>query len=95
MRSDEPDYRSDDDLDRYRYSRSPEENLSSVVTRGIIDILECDIEELPPLSETLDVDALDALFVSRQADVRLEFDYSGCHVTVEGETEVCISPPEE
>lgn len=50
-----------------------------------------DPTELPPLYDCIDPDALDTLCDSNR-DVRLEFEYHGYVVTIEGADNVDITP---
>lgn len=59
------------------------------------------VEELPPLYDAVDADALDALLGDGQASasrrIRVEFDYAGYHVAIGsgGDVELTpISPPD-
>ena len=59
------------------------------------DVLDRETEALQNLSEIVDLDALDSLFVSEEPHVRLEFEYSDCLVAVERGTQILIVPPEK
>lgn len=57
-----------------------------LVSQAVSDALETPIEDLPPLSESIDLDGLDAV-VSRTdvADVTVTFSYAGLRVFVHSE----------
>ncbi|MBZ6496775.1 HalOD1 output domain-containing protein [Natrinema longum] len=63
--------------------------VSAVATATGIDSLE-----LPPLYETIDPDALNALFLSGPGDpgTRTRFRYAGYGVTVQGDGTVRVQP---
>jgi hypothetical protein len=46
---------------------------------------------LPPLYESVEVDALKKLIVDRDCEVRVEFEHAGCNVQVDGDT-VTVEP---
>lgn len=49
--------------------------------------------ELPPLHDTIETDALDALFASAEhASGRVEFTYSGYNVSIDGENHIHVEP---
>lgn len=48
--------------------------------------------DLPPLSETLDPDALDTLITGQGSDVQVGFGYGGCAVTVDSTGHVELDP---
>lgn len=72
----------------HRFTRSQEETTSTAVTLCIADVLDTEVESLRPLSEVLDVDALDALSTT---GISIEFEYAGCHVTVRDGTEIRVA----
>ncbi|WP_224270901.1 HalOD1 output domain-containing protein [Haloprofundus salinisoli] len=72
------------------------ENASDAVVMAVADARNADPLELDPLYDTIDPDALDAIFSSSDSahpSVELEFDIGGCHVTVRGTGEILVSPP--
>lgn len=83
------------DMKRYSYSKPSGEELSTMVALSVADVLSCEIEDLQPLSDVVDIDSLDSLFASPEADIRLRFEYSGCLVSIKRGTEVSITPPDE
>jgi hypothetical protein len=91
MTEEPPDCWDNDDPEVWRYIRAPDEELSTTITLGVTDVLNCEIEALPPLGAVLDVDALDSLFVSNDANLCVTFEYSGCLVTVERGNEILVS----
>ncbi|MFP9193555.1 HalOD1 output domain-containing protein [Natronosalvus vescus] len=64
--------------------------IETVAERKGIDPLEVE----PPLYESVDVDALEALFRSRagQSTVTISFEYAGYLVTLEGPDTVRLTP---
>lgn len=72
------------------------EEICVAVTETVSDALETPIEDLPPLSKAVDVDALDTLVTSTDAgsasDVVVTFTYSGLDVLVHSEAVVYVRP---
>lgn len=52
-------------------------------------------EDLPPLYDTIDPDALDALFRTDRMDGRVEFRYGNCNVSVRSDAEIEVTPIDE
>lgn len=52
-------------------------------------------EELPPLYNTLDPDALDVLFPSDGMNGRVDFSYANYKVTLRSDKEIELSPVDE
>lgn len=75
-------------------SHSDEVTLRVVETAS--DALETPVEELPPLSENIDVDALNAIVPLTPADqppyVTVTFSYAGLNVGVRAGNTVSVSP---
>lgn len=65
------------------------------IVREIATIEGTDPEELPPLYDVVDTDALDALVRQADADgLTIGFDYGNYRVRVEGTGEVTVTPSE-
>lgn len=64
-------------------------HLDVAIVRAISQARGVEPLDLPPLAESLDLDALRALVVSDDVDVA--FEHAGCSVTVEGDT-VTVEP---
>lgn len=86
------DHAPDHDLTYRRNdeSRPPSEVISELLAEDVGDVTE-----LPPLSESVDPDALDAIFATRADGTRrvggaVSFDHAGYHITVEREGEYVI-----
>jgi|AntRauTorcE11898_2_1112593.scaffolds.fasta_scaffold04656_2 hypothetical protein len=66
--------------------RTPTNNTVAAVTKVVSDALETPMEELPPLSHAVDLDALDELVSSnaspRLSGVTVTFTYAGLNVVV-------------
>lgn len=62
--------------------------LSIRIVTKVARALDVDPVDLPPLSDTVDVDAL-AILV-RDADTQVEFDYAGTHVHVDADAGVAV-----
>lgn len=57
-------------------------------------------EELPPLTDTVDPDALEAIFVPRPDGTRrpggeVRFTYASCRVRVKADREIVVEPTHE
>lgn len=63
---------------------------SEAVTMGIAERTSKSMAELPPLYETIDPDALDAV-VKKNKSCRVEFEYAGYKVTVDGPQRVSMT----
>ena len=74
---------SDDAYDEFRIR--PGEAPSFRVVRAVAATTGRDCEELRPLYDVVDPDALDELISGSAADLRVEFRYEGCHVRVDTE----------
>lgn len=67
-------------------------SVSERVVEAVAEATDTDPMELPPLHDTLDSDALDALIPS-MANGELSFDYAGCSITVNNKAAVQIVHP--
>lgn len=70
--------------------------VSYTLLHAVAEVEGCSPTDLPPLQETLDVDALDALFAGEtdtpsQFEGRLTFEYSDCSVTISVDRSVTVS----
>ncbi|MFB6120547.1 MAG: HalOD1 output domain-containing protein [Halobacteriaceae archaeon] len=79
------------DGDAYRYDPDSHPELSTAVLFAVADALDSDVEDLPALRDVLDPDALDALADS-SSELRLEFEYADCLVTVCPADSVLVAP---
>lgn len=67
-----------------------------LITEAVSDALETPIEELPPLSESINLDGLDAIVsASDAADVAVIFSYAGLRVFVHSDGFVYVRPTYE
>lgn len=72
-------------------------SICYTLLRAVAAVTGIEPEELEPLSESVDPDALDALFGSSARvgeDVTLTLRYSGCTLTVYSDGHVVVEPPE-
>lgn len=74
---------------------------SAAVVDAVTAETDAAVEELPPLYDAVDADALDALLgddrASASRGIRVEFDYAGYHVAIGsvGDVELTpLSPPD-
>lgn len=77
----------------------PHESVRSAVLRAVSAVTGRDPGSLPPLTEVVDPDALDAVFGPRSTGVprtggHLAFCYSGCRVTIDNGEYLTIEPLE-
>lgn len=63
-----------------------------LVSEAVSDALETPIDELPPLSESIDLDGLDAVVSHSAADVAVTFSYAGLRVFVHSDGFVYVGP---
>ena len=96
------DVRYDDRTGTYRlaFDRSADGSPSVSIVLAIATIEGVDPADLPPLDYTVDTDALDALFGSRDGrgarmDGSLTFEYEGYRVTTASEEIVFDPSPDE
>ncbi|MCU4726406.1 HalOD1 output domain-containing protein [Halapricum hydrolyticum] len=72
------------------------DEIAITVIETASDALKVPIEELPPLSDAIDVDALEAIATSPlttpQSTVTVTFTYAGLHVFVSSEKIVYVRP---
>lgn len=67
-----------------------------LITEAVSDALETPVKELPPLSESISLDGLDAILSHTDpADVSVSFSYAGLRVFVHSEGVVYVRPAEE
>jgi hypothetical protein len=69
------------------------QSVATQVAAAVADTRGTTPDDLTPLGTVIDTDALDRLFETRDTpDLTVEFEYEGCHVTVDVDT-VTIEPP--
>lgn len=69
------------------------QSVATQVAAAVADTRGTTADDLTPLGTVIDTDALDRLFETRDTpDLTVEFDYEGCHVTVDADT-VSVEPP--
>jgi hypothetical protein len=69
------------------------EEICVTVTETVSDALGEPVDALPPLSESVDTDGLDALVTSERAhDVAVTFSYAGMAVLVRADATVYVRP---
>lgn len=71
------------------------EDICLVVTETVADALETPVEELPPIAEVVDLDALDSLVTEppgESSSVTVSFTYAGLRVLVHGNDFVYAYP---
>lgn len=74
-------------------------SLSYTILRAVAAVTGETPQDLDPLTETIDPDALEKLFeperLERGADVSLTIGYNGCRVTVYSDGHLVVVPPAE
>ena len=68
------------------------ETATEAVIQTVAETTDTDPLELPPLYETIDPDALDALIADMQAGT-ISFTYTDCEITVHSDGTVTIDEP--
>lgn len=71
----------------------PGESMSVTVLHTVMDATESALDELEPLTDVVDPDALDQLFREFTEGV-VRFRYSGCDVAVSADGDVSVVVPE-
>ena len=69
--------------------------ISDRLLREVASYAEKDLLELPPLQETIDVEALDRVFESAGSGdgmTRLEFEYAECRIRISQDGSVDLTP---
>ena len=67
--------------------------ISMPIAEAVSDALETPIEELPPLSRAIDLDALDAVMTHKRSDdVTVTFSYAGLRVLIHSTNTVYVRP---
>ncbi|MHC3439871.1 HalOD1 output domain-containing protein [Natrialbaceae archaeon A-gly3] len=72
---------------------STETAVSTKVVQRVATLTDQEVLELPPLYETIDPEALDAIINStamNKPSLELRFTYCGCHITITGSGAVRI-----
>lgn len=72
-------------------SRAHESPASTAVVRAVAAAAETTPEELPPLTDVIDPDALDALVTRPETNGSIRFQYAGYHVTVSTDGRVTVA----
>lgn len=67
------------------YEIDTDESASIAVVRAIAAYTETEPEALDPLYGAIDPEALTNLIADSNADVRVEFEYNGCAVSIDAE----------
>lgn len=71
------------------------ERISVAIVQEIAAVEGTDPAKLPPLYDSIDIDALDALVTYSDAqDLTIEFDYDAYTIRVEGASEITVTPSE-
>lgn len=76
---------------RQSRSHGPEPRASTAVVQAVAAAAETSPEELPPLTDVVDPDALDVLFSSTGTSGSIRFRYAGYHVTVFSDGTVTVA----
>jgi len=73
----------------------PNGSIVDVIVEAVAELQGCSALELPPLTETVDGDALDALFPADSSDVTVSFTFGGTDVVVQSPATVYASPADD
>jgi hypothetical protein len=84
-----------DEATRDTYQPAPTDSMSASVVQAIADHSDRAVDRgenaLPPLYETIDPDALDALFAVRHDPPLVQFTYSGYTVTIDETRQITVA----
>ncbi|MDV7348427.1 HalOD1 output domain-containing protein [Halorubrum distributum] len=73
--------------------RGPSEEPLLTIAETVSDALNTPVEELPPLSHSIDLDGLEAIVTeNRSHNVTVTFPYAGHRVLVHSDSTVYVSP---
>lgn len=79
------DAAEDSSSDALRYDWSRYQEPSMAVVEAVAEFLGCDEIDLPPLQDSLETDALNAVLTGHgNGSVRIEFEYAGAWITIDG-----------
>lgn len=74
-----------------RYQVEPGESVSHAVTRAVSDFEGCDVKSLPPLQDSIDVDAINLIFDRASGSApHLLFDYTGVSVSIDSDDSIVV-----
>ena len=73
-------------------SGEPDESVTMAVIRAVSDAIGTGPEELPPLADAVDPDALETLFAGSRTSAEVSFRYAGRSVTVAADRTVTVAP---
>ncbi|WP_324663077.1 HalOD1 output domain-containing protein [Haloarcula sediminis] len=77
------------------HTRSSDTPMTVAVVEAVSSFENCDPTDLPPLYDTLDADALDALFETDGGrGCTVSFPFSDSHVTIENGERIVVEAPE-
>lgn len=82
-------------LERTTHDFQRDRSISTTIVIAMSRASETEPNDLPPLYEAVDPDALDAVFASPgkqpgRTDVTVRFPYAGHEVSVHGDGEICV-----
>lgn len=81
---------------RNRNMERPPAEIATPVADAVAEALEVPVDELPPLSESIDLDGLDAIVTKNPSqDVTVFFTYAGLRVVVHSSNAVYVHPIHE
>lgn len=69
-----------------------ERELSTVVIQGVADTLDEEMENLDPLHDVVDVDALNSLFSPADSQLTVQFVFNQCQITIDRGTTIAVAP---
>lgn len=69
------------------------ESASTATVLAVAEAIDADPTELEPLSDAVNPDALDDLFVGPGSPTRVSFTYEGVRVTLQGDDLVTVEDP--
>ena len=75
------------------HMKPPPDEITLSITEAVSDALGAPVEELPPLSRSIDLDGLETLVSDERArDVTVTFSYAGLQVVVHSADVVYVHP---
>ncbi|WP_425607718.1 HalOD1 output domain-containing protein [Natrononativus amylolyticus] len=78
-----------------QYSTEKYQTPTTAVVSALTEVRDGDSEDLTPLNDSIDPDALNTLFTRTSHGARIVFEHEGCRIEVRSDGLVTVTPSEE